>query len=72
MAAVVFDDEAADADVGDEAEGAGGGAGMADDIGDGFAEGECEHGLFGGGEGRWSYRGLGGFSNPGLSVTQDG
>ena len=47
---IVFDDEAAVVAFGDEAQTAGGGAGVAHDVGDGFAQGEGEGGLFGGGE----------------------
>ena len=37
----------------DETKAAGGGVGVAHDVGDGFAESEGEDGFFGGGEGRW-------------------
>ncbi len=49
--AVVFDEQRVEAVGGEtEAHEAGGGAGVANDVGDGFADGEREYGLFGGAE----------------------
>jgi hypothetical protein len=47
---VVFDDEAATILLRDEEQAARGGAGVADDVGDGFAEGEGQCDFFGGSE----------------------
>ena len=44
--AIVFDNEAAMAGFGDEAETASGGAGVANDVGDGFAQDESQGGFF--------------------------